>query len=168
MTEAPKIDPTLAGMFPFAFPGAVEEKESVEPPPLHPELEQLGFNELYQHVFDSMLPGEKCLDFLKRVKANNGNLDDAAKYISELYARGEVDIFERDWVFLGISAGRIGDILEMKWNVKNEEGITGPFTSLELAPKARVLAAMDSLVSVAGKEENWLPIDKLNFAMLKL
>lgn len=164
---APAVDPHIAQMFPFAFPGAVEEKQTVEPPPLHEDLEPLGFYELYQHVFDQMKPGEKCLDLLKRLKASGDSLDDTAKYISELYSRGEVDIFERDWVFLAISAGRIGQILEMKWNVKNEEGVTGPFSSMDLAPKARVLAAMDSLVNIVGTEE-WIPIQKINFAMLKL
>lgn len=167
MSEDKEIEKHIQKMFPFAFPGSVEEKESEEPPPFHPELEDLSFFELYQHVFDQMIPGEKCLDLLKRLKAAGSSLDDPAKYISELYARGETDIFERDWVLMGISGGRIGSLLDMKWELNSENKITGPFTSVELAPKARVLAAMDSLVREQGTEK-WIPIEKINFAMLKL
>ena len=114
-----------------------------------------------------MLPGEKILNYLKRLQAAGDNLDDAAKYISELYTRGEADIFDRDWVLIGISAGKIGQILEMKWEVRTEGEVTGPFTGPELAPKARVLAAMDAVVRPLGTEE-WIPIEKINFGILNL
>ena len=161
------VDHNIRNLFPFAFPGGVEEKEQLEPPPLHEDLEGFSFFELYQHIFDQMLPGEKILNYLKRLQAAGDNLDDAAKYISELYTRGEADIFDRDWVLMGISAGRIGQILDMKWDVLVEGQITGPFPSIELGPKARVLAAQDATVRPTGTEE-WIPIDKINFGILTI
>ena len=161
------VDNHIRNLFPYAFPGGVEEKEQEGPPPLHPELEEYGFVELYQHIFYQMLPGEKILNLLQRLKAAGDNLDDAAKYISELYTRGEADIFDRDWVLMGISGGRVGQILDMKWEVSTEGKITGPFQSAELGPKARVLAAMDSTVRPVGTE-TWIPIEKINFAILNI
>ena len=165
--ETGQEERSIQNMFPFAFPGAIEEKEIVEPPPLHPELEDWSFFELFAKIFDMMKPGEKLSDVLKRLKQGGDNLDEIAKYVSELYSRGETDIFERDWTLIGISAGRIGKILDTKWEVKTEGKISEPMMSLEITPKARVLAAMDSEIREVGTEE-WIPIEKINFATLKL
>ena len=107
-------DTFLKNYFPFAFPGSTPQEEIIEPP-LHEDLEEFSFFELYEFIFNVMKPTESLLDTLKRIKNSNESLDNIAKWISELYSRGETDIFERDWIMIGISGGKISKILEMKW-----------------------------------------------------
>jgi len=160
-------DPIMKSMFPFAFPGSVPEEETPEPPPLHDDMEDLGFFEIFRLVFDQMKPTESLIDTVKRIKNSGSGIDDIAKWISELYTRGEVDIFERDWILIGISAGAVSMIIDMKWDLLSEGKITGPFTSEELGKRHRVLCALDSQVKKVGTEE-WFPIEKIKFGLLNM
>ncbi|KAH0786117.1 hypothetical protein GPJ56_009794 [Histomonas meleagridis] len=161
MAEEPN---RIKQMMPFLFPGGREEEDVVEPP-FHPELEQYGFFELYGFIFDKMIPGEKVVDTMKRIDKSDEPIDEMAKWVSELFVRGEIEIVETDWVMTGIRAGRVGQLQEMKWDLKENGVETSGNTYEKLAPRLRVLIAEDSLVRPEGTQE-WIPIDKIHFDYL--
>lgn len=169
--EKPQLDTEtqkLAQMMPFLFPGAqkTEEEEVVEPP-FHPELEEFAFMDLYAFIFDKMLPGEKIIDTMKRVNKVEGAIDELAKWISELFIRGEIEIIETDWILCGLNAGKIDQLQQIKWELKKGDKITGPFSAEELAPKEKVLDAKEAMVRPVGNEE-WIPVKKIQFHILVL
>ena len=161
------ISEDVQGLFPFAFPKGEKDETELEEPIRYPELENLGFFELYLPIFNELKFGEKLVEMLKRKKDAGENLDEIVKYISELYSRSETDIFSKDWLDLAVCAGKIGEVLGYKWEVKTSEGINGPLSGLEVAPKKRVWAAMDAVVRVIGTEE-WCDINKIRFEDLGL
>lgn len=161
------ISEDIQSLFPFAFPRGEQEEPELEEPIQYPEFENLGFSELYLLIFKEIRIGEKLIDMLKRKKDSNENLDEIVKYVSELYCRSETDIFSKDWLELAISSGKIGEVLSYKWDVKTSEGINGPLSSSEIAPKKRILAAMDAEVRINGTEE-WCDINKIRFEDLEL
>ena len=89
-----------------------------------------------------------------------------AKWISELYVRGEIDIVSTDWVMTGIRAGKVGQLQDMKWDLKENGEVKPELTYEKIAPRLRVLIAEDSLVRPVGTEE-WVPIDKIHFEYLE-
>ena len=155
-------------MMPFLFPGAQqEEDEDAGEPPFHEDLADTSRLELYQWVFAKMLPGERVIDMMKRVDKSDEPIDDVAKYVSELFLRGETKIIETDWIWTGINAGRVGYLEELKWDLEENGEVTKNRTAAELAPRLRVLIAEDARVRLDGTEE-WIPIDKINFTYLIL
>ena len=152
-------------MMPFLFPGAKPDEEEECEPPFHPELEQYGFFELYAFIFDKMLPGEKVVDMMKRIDKSDEPIDDVAKWVSELFVRGEIEVVETDWVMTGIRAGKVGQLQEMKWDLQENGVVTTGNTYEKLAPRARVLAAEDAMVRPDGTE-TWIPVDKIKFEFL--
>lgn len=154
-------------MMPFLFPGAQVDEEEAGEPPFHEDLHDTSRLELYQWVFAKMLPGEKVIDMMKRVDKSEEPIDEVAKYVSELFLRGETKIVETDWVWTGINAGKVGELEEMKWDLEENGEVTKNRTAAELAPRLRVLIAEDARVRIDGTEE-WIPIDKINFTYLVL
>jgi hypothetical protein len=166
------FDPSEArirGMMPFLFPGATkpaEEEQEVEPP-FHPELEEFSFFELYSFIFDKMRPGESIIDAMKRIDKSAESIDDMAKWVSELFVRGEAEIVGTDWVMTGIRGGKVGYLSDLKWDLEENEKVTSNHSAEELAPRARVLAAEDARVRISGTEE-WVPVEKIKFNYLVL
>jgi hypothetical protein len=159
----------IRGMMPFLFPGATKspEDEQDSEPPFHPELEQYSFFELYAFIFDKMLPGETIIDAMKRIDKSEEPIDDVAKWVSELFVRGEAEIVGVDWVMTGIRAGKVGYLEDLKWELEENGIVTSNHTAEDLAPRARVLAAEDSRVRIEGSED-WIPIEKIKFNCLIL
>lgn len=155
----------LQSMMPFLFPGAKQDEEEECEPPLHPELEEYSFFEIYAFIFDKMLPGEKIIDAMKRIDKSPEPIDEMAKWVSELFARGEIEIVSTDWVMTGIRAGRVGALQEMKWDLQENGEIKSGLTYEAIAPRYRVLVAEDSLVRPEGTTD-WIPIDKIKFEYL--
>ena len=166
MSKDDEVTPNIAAKMPFLFPGAVPEGEEVTEPPFHPELEQYSFFELYAFIFEKMLIGEKIIDCMKRIDKSPESIDEMAKWISELYVRGEIDIVSTDWVMTGIRAGKVGQLQDMKWDLKENGEVKPELTYEKIAPRLRVLIAEDSLVRPVGTEE-WVPIDKIHFEYLE-
>ena len=151
-------------MMPFLFPGAMEEEEVVDPP-FHPELEGYSFFELYGFIFDKMRPGEKVVDTMKRIDKSEEPIDDMAKWVSELFVRGEIEVVEIDWVMIGIRAGRIDMLQSLKWDMM-ENGVLSENLSCEtIAPRLKVLIAEESTVRICGTDE-WILIEKIHFDYL--
>ncbi|OHS95710.1 hypothetical protein TRFO_10349 [Tritrichomonas foetus] len=158
-------DDRLKSMLPFLFPGAKpEEVEDVEPP-FHPDLEDFAFFEIYALIFEKMLPGEKVVDAMKRIDKSEEPIDDMAKWVSELFVRGEIDIVSTDWIMTGIKAGKVGQLQEIRWDLQENGVVTTGNSYEKLAPRQRVLAAEDAMVRPEGTEA-WIPVDKIKFEFL--
>lgn len=157
---------SIKAKMPFLFPGATPEGEENTEPPFHPELADFGFFELYAFIFDKMLVGEKVIDAMKRIDKSPETIDEMAKWVSELYVRGEIDIVSTDWVMTGIRAGRVGQLQDMKWDLKENGEVKPDLTYETIAPRIRVLIAEDSQVKPVGTE-NWVPIEKIHFEYLQ-
>lgn len=158
--------PDWASRFPFMFPGGTPENEEEEvSPPFHEDLADRDFFELYDVVFSHMKVGERIVEMLKRVPKDSPEMDEIAKYISELWIRGEIHIIEQSWAMIGINAGKISAIQEMKWDLLENGQETTNHTADELAKRARVLAAEDSLVRPSGSSE-WVPVQKIDFNII--
>lgn len=166
MSSEDEATASLKAKMPFLFPGAVPEGEEPNDPPFHPELEQYSFFELYAFIFEKMLIGEKVIDCMKRIDKSPESIDEIAKWISELFVRGEIDIISTDWVMTGIRAGKVGQLQDMKWDLKENGEIKPELTYETIAPRLKVLIAEDSLVKPVGTEE-WVPIDKIHFEYLE-
>ena len=69
-----------------------------------------------------MRPGEKVVDTMKRIDKSEEPIDDMAKWVSELFVRGEIEVVEIDWVMIGIRAGRIDMLQSLKWDMM-ENGV---------------------------------------------
>jgi hypothetical protein len=152
---------------PFLFPGSeLEETEPVEPP-LHEDLQDYAFFEVYAFIFEQMRVGERIIDTMKRIHQSDQSIDDMAKWVSELFARGEVAIIETDWAMAGVHAGKVGWLQELKWDLEENGVVTSGHSAETLKPRARVLAAEDARVRIEGTE-NWVPVEKINFAVLVL
>ena len=160
--EKPAL-PDWASRFPFMFPGQFEktEEEEVEPP-FHEDLADRAFVELYEVIFNHLKCGEKVIDALKRIPKDSEEMDEFAKYISELWVRGEINIIQHTWVLVGMNAGKIAQIQEIKWDLRENGQDSSGHTAQELAPRARVLAAEDALVKPEGTEE-WIPVQNIQF-----
>lgn len=170
-TEQPQLDEEtqkLALKMPFLFPGAIksEEEEAAEPP-FHPELEEMAFMDLYALIFDKMQPGERIIDSMKRINKVEGAIDEMAKWISELFLRGEIEIIETDWILCGLNAGKIDSLQKIKWELLKGDKVTGPFSAEEIAPKEKVLDAKEAKVRPVGTEE-WIPVKNIQFHILVL
>ena len=96
MSSEDEATASLKAKMPFLFPGAVPEGEEPNDPPFHPELEQYSFFELYAFIFEKMLIGEKVIDCMKRIDKSPESIDEIAKWISELFVRGEIDIISTE------------------------------------------------------------------------
>lgn len=151
-------------MMPFLFPGAIEEEEVVEPP-FHPELEEFSFYELYGFIFDQMRPGEKVVDTMKRIDKSQEPIDDMAKWVSELFVRGEIEVVEIDWVMIGIRGGRIDKLQSLRWDMMENGKLAEDLSYADMAPRLKVLIAEESTVRIRGTEE-WIPIEKIHFDYL--
>jgi hypothetical protein len=154
-------------LIPFLFPGSeVEDSEPIEPP-LHEDLQDYAFFEVYGFIFEKMQVGERIIDTMKRVHQSPEPIDDLAKWVSELFARGEVAVIETDWVMAGVHAGKVGWLQELKWDLEENGKVTEGHTAVELKGRQRVLEAEDARVRIEGTD-NWVPIEKINFTVLVL
>jgi hypothetical protein len=154
-------------MAPFLFPGSEVEDAAPVDPPLHEDLQDFAFFEIYALVFEKMRVGERIIDTMKRVHQSTEPIDELAKWVSELFARGEVGVIETDWAMAGIHAGKVGWLQELKWDLEENGVVTGGHTAETLKPRARVLAAEDARVRIEGTDD-WVPVEKVNFTVLVL